>query len=163
MSRAEQSFACHRSLAPMRWVLARLPLVELSVAHLRGALLWGRGVALILSIVTAGASAWLVGAIRWFRRLPVLVGRQRVVLRVARIRSIAIHRAAIAGLRGDISAAGAMRGDVLKLPLVARPNGVADPAVPDACGRGRQARAFASARRYGRLRRRAGLRLHPVA
>jgi hypothetical protein len=143
VSGTTQSFAYHRSLAPMMWVLVGLSVVELCVVHLLVALLWSPLAAALLSLATLAGLAWLVAAIRSFRRLPVLVDERRVLLRAGRIKSIAVERAGIAGLRGDITAAEAKERDVLNLALLAHPNIVIDFAAPVERGRGRKVRAVA--------------------
>lgn len=111
----------HRSLAPMMWVFAGLAGIELVVCHFLLAL-WDWRVALAVSLVSLAGVIWLVGAIRSFRRLPVLVDDERVTFRAGRIARIEVPLSGISNVRTQWDGAELKRGDVLKLALIAYPN-----------------------------------------
>lgn len=118
----------------MLWVLVGLSSVELIVVH--GLLAWWRPwVAIGTSAVTLAGIIWLVVTIRSFRTLPVLVGADRVLMRVGRIRRMCIPTAAVGGLQQQWTAETIKRRDVLNLALVAYPNVVLDLREPQRLGR----------------------------
>jgi len=117
-----QRFHYHRSLAPLVWVLVALSVVELGVVHLLVALLWSGWIALALSLVAAGAIAWLVALIGSFRRLPVELDGDRLLMRVGFLASIALRRDQIRGQTDAFTADQVKARTVLRLSLVAFPN-----------------------------------------
>ena len=125
----EQRFAYHRSVAPMLWVLVALSSIELVIVHILLSF-WNRPVAIVLSVLTLVAIAWLVCAIASMRRLPIVLDDRQLLMRAGFIKSKAIDRAMIAGLRGSWSAASVKQRDVLNLALVAYPNVVVDLVAP---------------------------------
>ena len=130
------TFAYHRSLAPMMWVLLALMLIETAVAHLLIALL-NPGVALILSLVSAAAILWVVLLIRSFRARPVRIADGRLHWPAGRLRAIEVDLAQVAGLRGDWNAELLKARSCFNAALIAYPNIVIELTGPVAMGRRR--------------------------
>lgn len=105
----------------MLWVFVALASIELVVVH---ALLshWFPWVALVLSALTLASIAWLVAAIRSFKRLPVLIETDAVVMRAGRLKSYRVLLADITGLRESWTADELNRRSVGNLALIAWPN-----------------------------------------
>ncbi len=119
----------HRSLAPMMWVFAALAGLELAVVHFLLAL-WDWRVALAVTLASLAGVAWLVRAIRSFRRLPVLVERDRVVLRAGHIAAVEVPVANVSAIRTSWEGAEIKRRDALNLGLIAYPNVLLELAEP---------------------------------
>lgn len=118
----DEAFTYHRAIAPMMWVFVGLASIEVLVVH--GLLaLWLPWLALMLSIVTVAGIGWLVLAIRSMKHRPVLLGDERVLMRVGTIRAISVPLANIADVRGEIARAEIDRR-TLDLALIAHPNTV---------------------------------------
>ncbi|MGK6324259.1 hypothetical protein ACMGDM_14410 [Sphingomonas sp. DT-51] len=131
------TFYYHRGIAPMMWMLVALMSVEMLVVHALLAFWWPR-VALTLTLVSLGTMAWLIHAIRSFRHLPVLIDGDLLVLRVGRLRSVAVKRTRVARLRASEWTHAEVRArDVLNLALIAFPNVWIDLAEPVSVGRRR--------------------------
>ena len=126
----EQRFSYHRGVAPLMWVLVALCGVELAVTHLVVSLLVNRIVAVLLSLASLAAIGWIVAAILSMKRLPVVLDDRMLTLRVGRIRTVAVPRTAILGLRSGWTAAELKQRGVLNLALVAYPNIVIDLVAP---------------------------------
>ena len=109
----------------MMWVFVCVASVELVVVHLLVAL-WRPWAAAVLSVLTVASIVWLVGVIRSFRRLPVLIEDDRLVMRVGTLARIDVPRAHVAGLREAWDAAALKQPGVRKLSLIAWPNIVVD-------------------------------------
>lgn len=124
-----QRFFYHRAVAPMLWVLVLLGCGELIVVHLLLAL-WHPRVALAISLLTLPALVWLVVGICAMSRRPVLIERDRLVMRVGTIRSVAVPLTQIAGLRTSWTGAEIKDRRVSNMALVAYPNIVVDLAAP---------------------------------
>jgi hypothetical protein len=75
-----RSFAYHRSIAPMMWVLVGLSGVELMVVHLLLAA-WYPRAAVVAAALNAGGMLWLMAIIRSFRRLPVTLDDRQLLMR----------------------------------------------------------------------------------
>ena len=114
-------FDYHRSVAPMMWVLVTLSGIELLVVHFLLAL-WRPWVALVVSVVTLAGIAWLIGVIRSFRILPVLIDGDQLVMRAGRLRALPIPLDRIAGFRETWTATDLKARDVANLALIAYPN-----------------------------------------
>jgi hypothetical protein len=128
-------FDYHRSVAPMMWVLVALSGIELLVVHFLLAL-WRPWVALVVSGLTLSGIVWLAGAVASFRRLPVLIEDQALVMRAGRLRAFRIPLGAVAGFREQWTAAELKARDVSNLALIAYPNIWVDLAEPVAGRRG---------------------------
>ena len=109
----------------MMWVFVCVAGVELVVVHLLVAL-WRPRVAAGLSVLTGAGVLWLIGVIRSFRRLPVLIKDDRLVMRVGTLARIDVPLAQVAGLRESWDAAALKRSGVRKLSLIAWPDIVVD-------------------------------------
>ena len=129
-----QHFAYHRSVAPMMWVLVGLVSIELVIDHALLAM-WRPAAAILLLVATLGGIVWLVAGIRSFRRLPVTLDADMLVMRVGTLRQVAIPVKDIAGLRDHWDAAFVKRRTTLNLALIAYPNIVVDLATPRPMGR----------------------------
>ncbi len=112
----------HRSLAPMMWVFAGLAGIELIVVHFLVAL-WDWRVALVFSLVSLAGVVWLVRAILSFRRLPVLIGQDRVLrLRAGHLSGIDVPLDEIAAIRSQWESDAVKGRGVLNLAPIAYPN-----------------------------------------
>jgi predicted O-methyltransferase YrrM len=129
------SFTYHRAVAPLIRVFVCMASVELVVVHLLVAM-WRPDVALVLSLLSLASIGWLVRVIRSFRRLPVLIEHDRLVMRVGTLKRVDVSRAQVAGLRQSWDAATLKERGTVKLSLIAYPNVVVDldPPVPDRRG-----------------------------
>ena len=110
----------------MMWVLVGIAAVELIVVHLLIALLWSPVAAAVVSLVSLSGVGWLVWTIASFKRLPVRLEADRLVMRVGRLRRIDVPLGAIAGLRREWDAASLKARGVARLSLVVYPNIVLD-------------------------------------
>lgn len=119
------SFTYHRAVAPLFWVFICLASVELVVTHLLVAM-WRPGLALVLSVMSLSGLVWLIGVVRSFRRLPVLIEDDRLVMRVGKLWRVDVPRDQVAGLRGSWDATTLKERGTLKLSLLAYPNVVID-------------------------------------
>ena len=115
-----QAFFYHRAVAPMMWVLVGLVSIELIVVHLLLAH-WSRIAASTLSVLTLGSIAWLIGVVRSFRRLPVLITPDTLVMRVGTLKSATVPLTQVAGLRQTWDGAAVKQRNVLNLALIAYP------------------------------------------
>lgn len=109
----------------MMWVFVGLASIELLVVHLLIAH-WSRTAALILSALTLGSIVWLISVIRSFRRLPVLITQDALVMRIGTLKTVAVPLADIAGLREHWDGGSLKQPGVLKLSLIAYPNVMVD-------------------------------------
>lgn len=119
----------HRSLAPMMWVLAGLAGLELAILHFLLAL-WDWHAALVVTLVSLIGVAWLIRAIRSFRRLPVMLDGERVILRAGHLAGIETPLAGIAAVRTSWTSEELRQRDVLNLALIAYPNILVELAEP---------------------------------
>lgn len=115
------TFAYSRAVAPMIWVLLALATLELGVVHLPVAL-WSPAVALVLSVMSLAEIGWLLLAVRSFRRLPVRLDADGVLMRVGTLKSVAIPLTAIAGVRGEAPRSEVRARTTVNLALLAWPN-----------------------------------------
>lgn len=97
------AFSYHKAIAPMIWVLIGLSSVELVVVHLLLAHWWPR-IAIVVAVVTVAGIVWLVMFVQSFRRFPVLVDSDRLLMRVGRLRSISVSTTHILALRASCEA-----------------------------------------------------------
>lgn len=119
----------HRSLAPMMWVFAVLAGLELVIVHFLLAL-WDWRLALVVTLISLAGVVWLVRAIRSFRRLPVLVDGERLVLRAGHIAAVAVPVANVHAIRTSWESGEIKRRDALNLGLIAYPNVLVELAEP---------------------------------
>jgi hypothetical protein len=119
---APLAFSYARSLVPMIWVLIALGCGELLVVHLLVALLWSPMAALLLTLAALAAIAWLILLIRSMGRLPVLVGKDELVMRAGALKSVTVARSNIAAVETRFPPGFVRRRGVLNLALLAYPN-----------------------------------------
>jgi hypothetical protein len=105
----------------MMWVLVGLASIELVVVHFLVAL-WDWRVALVLSLASLASVIWLVGVIRSFRRLPVVIGDGVVRLRAGQLKTIDVPLAEIAEIRTQWPGDALKARGALNLALIAYPN-----------------------------------------
>lgn len=129
-----RTFDYHRSVAPMLWVMVAIASIELVIVHALIAM-WRPGVALLLSGATLASIVWLVRGIHAFRRLPVTLDDDTLVMRTGTLKRIAIPVKDIAGLRDRWDAAAVKQRTTLNLAMIAYPNVIVDLAVPQRVGR----------------------------
>ncbi len=118
----------------MLWVLVGLASIEFAVVHALLAM-WHPIVAILLSAATLASIVWLVAGIRSFRRLPVTLDGETLVMRAGTLKAITVPVDRIAGLRESWDAAFVKRRTTLNLAFIAYPNVVVDLVVPQSTGR----------------------------
>ena len=118
----------------MLWVLVAIAGVEFVVVHALLAM-WRPVVAIVASVATLVSIVWLVAGIQSFRRLPVTLDDDTLVMRAGTLKRIAVPVTNVAGLRDHWDAAFVKRRTTLNLALIAYPNVVVDLAVPQRAGR----------------------------
>ena len=123
---APLAFSYSRALAPPMWAFACIMAVELVVAHLLVSVLWSRGTAMILSILSLAILVWTVRFILSLKRLPVLVGEQAVTMRLGTLNSVEVPYGRIAGVRTSWSGEALKQRAVLNLALINYPNVMID-------------------------------------
>ncbi|MFN3435873.1 MAG: hypothetical protein ACK4ZY_15940, partial [Sphingomonas sp.] len=123
------SFAYHRAVAPMLWMLVAIGTIELVVVHVLVSL-WRPVIGLLLSMASALALGWLVWAILMMKRRPVTITQDELVMQVGTIARLRIPLHQVAGLRTSWDAAAVRHRSVLNLGLLAYPNVVVDLAAP---------------------------------
>jgi hypothetical protein len=128
------SFSYHRGVAPMMWVLFGLAAVEAAVVHGLVAL-WNPWPALILSLLSLSAMAWLILFIRSLARCPVLLGDGMLSWRCGSLRRVDVPLAQLAGIREEWDAALVKARDTFNGALIAYPNIVVDLRTPIRLGR----------------------------
>lgn len=82
------------------------------------------------SVLTLGAIAWLVWVILSFRRLPVLITPDALVMRAGMLKSATVPLGQVVGPRERWDGAAIKQRDVLNLALIAYPNVVVDLSTP---------------------------------
>jgi hypothetical protein len=115
------SFAYQSKVAPMLWVMIALGTIELLVVHFLISF-WSLWVAAILSLLSLASIVWLVLLIRSMKRLPVLVERERLVMRTGSLTEFAVPGANIAAVRTNFPSEAVKERSVLDLGLLAYPN-----------------------------------------
>jgi hypothetical protein len=95
------TFANHRGVVPMLWVIVVLAGCELVGAHLLLAL-WSPMAAWVLSALTLAGVVWLVRWIASWKRLPHELTDDRLRLHVGSLRHLDVPLAAIARITGEI-------------------------------------------------------------
>lgn len=115
------TFAYHRGLAPTLWMFIAIAAVELLIVHfLIGA--WAPWLAATLSAISLAAIGWIAALVLSFRRLPVRIDGDILLMRVGMLRSVAVPLDRVAGLRAAWTAEELKRREVLNLALLAWPN-----------------------------------------
>ena len=118
----------------MLWVLVAIASIEFVLVHALLAM-WKPVVAIVLSSLTLVSIVWLALGVRSFRRLPVTLDGETLVMRAGTLKRIDIPVEHIAGVRDHWDAAFVKRRTTLNLALIAYPNVVVDLAVPHRLGR----------------------------
>jgi hypothetical protein len=131
---APLDFAYHRALAPMMWAFLVLASLELLVGHVLISL-WSVPVALVLSALTLATIVWLVLLIRSFRRLPVLLDEEGLLMRSGNLTAVRLPIDQIAAVRGDFPSEALKSRAVLNLAMMSYPNVLIDLKAPIARGR----------------------------
>ena len=130
-----QAFSYHRSVAPLIWAFVGIALVELVVTHVLVAL-WKPWIAAVFTLLSASGVIWFIGVIRSFKRLPVLIEDDRLIMRVGTLKRVDLARDRIGGLKEQWRAETLRHDQVLKLSLLAYPNVVIELSEPIAGRRG---------------------------
>lgn len=109
----------------MMWVILALSVIELFVVHFIVSFFYPK-VAIIISIITLFSIIWLIGFLFSMKRMPVLLGQEKLVMRLGNAVSVTIDRANIAGTRDSWSDESLQTDKVLRLSMIAYPNLVLD-------------------------------------
>jgi hypothetical protein len=111
----------YRAVASMLWMLVAIGTVELLVTHFL-LMLWWPNVGIVFSIATLAALLWLVRVIMSFRRLPVLLMEDRIVMRAGSLREVVIPLRSVKSLPTHWTAESLNMRGVVNLALIAYPN-----------------------------------------
>jgi hypothetical protein len=114
-------FHYHRGVAPMMWIFLGLATTELLVVHFLLAL-WRPWVAALVSALTLPTLIWLIATIASFRRLPVVLNGDCLLMRTGRLRNVSVPLASIAGFRTSWTGDDLKRAEVFNMALIAYPN-----------------------------------------
>ena len=131
---ARLAFAYHRALGPMLWAFLVLASLELFVVHFLVSI-WSVRAALLLSALTVASIVWLALLIRSFRRLPVTLDENRLVMPSGNLVSITVSLDQIAGVRGHFSSDALKSRGLLNLAMLSYPNVIVDLRAPIRRGR----------------------------
>lgn len=118
-------FPYHRGLAPMMWMFVLLAAAELAIVHFLVSL-WSVPAALILSVLTLASIVWMIALIRSFRRLPVRIEGDRLVLRAGFMIRVETSLGNVAGIRAHWDGAALKVPDLLNIAMLAYPNIIVD-------------------------------------
>ena len=118
---APVAFAYHRALAPLMWAFVALASLELFVVHFLVSI-WSVRAALILSALTLASILWFVLLIRSFKRLPVLIEADALLMRSGRLMAVRVPLAQVAGVRTDFTSEALKSRSVLNLAMLSYPN-----------------------------------------
>jgi len=129
----------------MMWAFATVATAELFIVHFLVATLWSGTAAALLSALTLLSILWLIGLIRSFRRLPVLVDGDGLLMRAGTLRALRIDAANVGRVRRSFPSAALKEEGMLNLAMLSYPNVIVELAAPVAGRRGRSVRAVAHA------------------
>jgi hypothetical protein len=129
-SAADLEFSYHRSIAPTLGVLLALALIETLVLHVAAMALWGWRVAAVLAVLDVAAIGALVSLLWSIRRMPVVLGADRLTLRLGWLKTIVVPIMSVSALRSDWDAATLKRPGVVNLALANWPNVLVELAPP---------------------------------
>lgn len=121
----DQQFAYHQAVAPMMWVLLALSLIELLVVHFLISFFYPT-IAVIISTITAISIAWLICFLLSLKKMPVLLGPEKLIVRLGNAICVSIDLDNIAGTRNSWSEESLKKEKALRLSLLAYPNLVLD-------------------------------------
>lgn len=133
------TFAYHRTLSPPMWVFVGLASIELLAVHLFVSLKWP-WLAWPLSLLTLLSILWFVRTIRSFRQRPHRLTDDELQLHLGSMRSLALPRSAIAGVRGVRDGTEVKASDTADFHLISYPNRIVDLRQPVRNGRRETAR-----------------------
>jgi hypothetical protein len=131
---APLAFAYHRALAPMMWAFLALAGLELFVVHFLVSI-WSVRAALLLSAATIASMAWMILLIRSFRRLPVLLDADELVMRSGRLIEVRVKLTQIEAVHGHFAGEALKSRAVLNLAMMSYPNLLIDLRAPIRRGR----------------------------
>jgi hypothetical protein len=120
------AFSYGRSVAPLMWMFVWIMAAELAVTHLLVSALWSGTAAGIFSGLTLAALIWTVMLIRSFKRLPVIVGPDEILMRLGSLKPVHVPAGQIAGVRTSWATGAAKKRGVFNLALIAYPNVMLD-------------------------------------
>ena len=115
------SFGYHAKLAPLLWVFIGLATIELLVVHFLISF-WSGRVAAILSLLSLAMIVWLVLLIRSMKRLPVVVERDRLVMRTGSLIAVEVAGTNISAVRMNFVSEALKSASVLNFALLSYPN-----------------------------------------
>ncbi len=128
------AFAYHRALAPMMWAFLALAGLELFVVHILVSI-WSVRAALLLSALTLASMVWMGLLIRSFRRLPILLDDEELVMRSGRLVELRVKLAQIDAVHGHFAGEALKSRAVLNLAMLSYPNLLIDLRAPIRRGR----------------------------
>ena len=131
---APLAFAYHRALAPMMWAFVALASLELFVVHFLVSI-WSVRLALLLSALTIATIVWLAWLIRSFRRLPVLLDEETLLMRSGRLLSLQVPLEQVAAVHDHFPSETLKSRAVLNLAMLSYPNLLVDLREPIRRGR----------------------------
>ncbi|MEM1131801.1 MAG: hypothetical protein AAGH53_02570 [Pseudomonadota bacterium] len=120
-----QSFAYHKSVAPMIWVILALSAIELLVVHFLLSF-WNIWVAYVATALTFISMIWLVRFLLSMPKKPVILSPKEVVMRVGTAKELIIARSNIAGLRESWTGDDLKAKGLVNMALLAYPNIIID-------------------------------------
>lgn len=119
-------FSYSRGIAPMMWVFASIMAAELAVTHWLVSALWSRTAAGIFSALTFAALVWTILLIRSFKRLPVIVGPDEILMRLGSLKPVRVPAGRVAGVRTSWPSGAEKKRGVLNMALINYPNVMLD-------------------------------------
>ena len=131
---APLAFAYHRALAPMMWSFVALASLELFVIHFLVSI-WSVRLALLLSALTIATILWLAWLILSFRRLPVLLDEEALLMRSGRLLSLRVPLEQVEAVRGHFSSEALKSRAVPNFAMLSYPNLLVDLREPIRRGR----------------------------
>lgn len=117
--------AYHRSLAPMMWAMFGLATLEMIVVHFL-LFLWLPWVAVAISLVSVSGILWIALVIHSFKRMPVRIVDEQMILRAGRLRSLIVKLSNVAEIRAIWDRGALTDPALLNLALIAWPNIIFD-------------------------------------
>ncbi|WP_454882658.1 hypothetical protein [Sphingomonas oryzagri] len=123
-------FHYHRSLSPILGVLLGLAVCEAIVLHIVAMAIWGWKVAALLALLDLSLIVWLVGLLRSFKAMPVVLDGRSLTMRTGSRMSMTLDVDQIVAFRTSWDSEAIKRKSVLNLALIAWPNVVFDLAEP---------------------------------
>ena len=119
-------FAYHRSLGPLVGAILGLACVEAFVVHIVAMAYWGWKIAVGLGLLDISFVVALIWLLRSFKRCPIMLQDDRLIMRTGVRLRVAVDVDNIAGFRATWSAGDIKAPHVLNMALIAWPNIVID-------------------------------------